>query len=77
MLASSAGCGHVALREGRTRRLCRVARWSNILKPLQWQLGQHVYCHSPAAHKLRVSSAGLVVRYMWPSAWHSLVVYIL
>ena len=62
VLASSAGCGHAALREGRTHRPCRVARWSHLTKPLQWQLGQHACCLSAAAQNLWVSSGGLVVR---------------
>ena len=64
VLASSAGCGHVALREGRTRRPCRVARWSNLIKPLQWELGLHAYCLSPAAHSAKVSSGAMVVQYV-------------
>ena len=44
VLASAAGRGHVVMREGRPRWLCRVARWSFLIKPLQWQLGQHAYC---------------------------------
>ena len=48
-LALPAGRGHVAMREGRTRRPCRVARWPKLVKSLQWQLAQHAYCLSPAA----------------------------
>ena len=50
VLASPAGRGNTAVRRGRTCGPCRVARCSNLIKPLLWQLGQHVCCLSPAAH---------------------------
>ena len=50
VLASPAGRGRTAVRRGRTCGPCRVARCSNLIKPLLWQLGQHVCCLSPAAH---------------------------
>ena len=51
-----AGRGHVAMREGRTHRPCRVARWPNLVKPLLWQLAHGVYCLSPAAQPCSLSS---------------------
>ena len=51
----------MAMREGWPHRPCRVARWSNIIKPLQWQLGQHAYCLSAAAQNLRLLLLFVVV----------------
>ena len=64
VLASPAVRGPVAMRQGRSRRLCRVARWSNIIKPLQWQLGQHAHCLGTAAQSLWVGFEGIVVWYV-------------
>ena len=64
VLASAAGRGHVVMREGRPRWLCRVARWSFLIKPLQWQLGQHAYCLGTAAQSLWVGFEGIVVWYV-------------
>ena len=64
VLASPAGRGHVVMREGRPRWLCRVARWSNLIKPLQRQLGQHAYCLGTAAQSLWVGFEGIVVWYV-------------
>ena len=63
VLASPAGRGHVVMREGRPRWLCRVARWSNLIKPLQWQLGQHVdaYCLGTAG-QLRACGWALICK---------------
>ena len=53
---------------GQPRRPCRVARWSNLIKPLQWELGLHAYCLSPAAQLITVSSGGVFVQYVSWSA---------